>query len=151
MKFLNTMLLAVTVVSFSAGSPLAAQDREAAREEGKTFASEQQRRARSNASTQPDAVRIPGYTSNPAEAGYADNPDRIEGDARAAARSHEGMKAIKDSNARRAKFETDEIKAVIARSKTINEDPLTYTSGMEIGGAEGRCVPLPPSPGSPGR
>ena len=114
MKVLKTLLLAVTAISFSAGSPLAAQDREAAKEEGKAFAGEQQKRARTNASTQPDASRIPGYTSNPAEAGYADNPERIEGDARAVARSHEGMKAIKDSNARRAKFETDEIKAVTA-------------------------------------
>lgn len=151
MKDLKTLLLAVTAISFSAGSPQAAQDRETAREEGKDFANEQQGRARANASTQPNAARIPGYTPNPAEAGYADNPDRIEGDARAAARSHEGMKAIKDSNARRATFEIDEIKAVTTRSKSINEDPLAYTSGMEIGGAEGRCVPLPSSPGSPGR
>ena len=151
MKFLKCLALVVTVISFSAGSPLAAQDREAARKEGKAFANQQQGRARANASTQPDAARVPGYTSNPAEADYADNPERIEGDARAAARSHEGMKAIKDSNARRAKFEIDEIKAVTARSNSINEDPLAYTSGMEIGGAEGRCVPLPPSPGSPGR
>ena len=151
MKFVKILLLAVTAISFSAGSALAAQERDAAREDGKAFASEQQRRARANASTQPDAARVPGYTSNPAEAGYADNPDRIESDARAAARSHEGMKAIKDSNARRAKFDFDEIKTVTARSKSINEDPLAYTSGMEIGGAEGRCVPLPPSPGSPGR
>ena len=42
MKFLNTILIAVTVISFSAGSPLAAQEREAAREEGKSFANEQQ-------------------------------------------------------------------------------------------------------------
>ena len=151
MKIPKSLILAVTAISFSAGSPLAAQDREAAREEGKAFAKEQQKRARANASTQPDAARIPGYTSNPVEESYADNPDRIEGDAQAAARSHEGMKAIKDSNARRAKFEADEIKAVTARSKSISEDPLAYTSGMEIGGAEGRCVPLPPSPGSPGR
>ncbi|MGI9361071.1 MAG: conjugal transfer protein TraN [Parasphingorhabdus sp.] len=151
MKFYISYILAVTVISFSAGSPLAAQNREAARDEGKAFAKEQQGRARSNASTQPDAARIPGYTSNPAETDYADNPERIEGDARAAARNHEGMKAIKDSNARRAKFEIDEIKAVTARSKSINEDPLSFTSGMEIGGTEGRCVPLPPSPGSPGR
>ena len=96
MKVLKTLLLAVTAISFSAGSPLAAQDREAAKEEGKAFAGEQQKRARTNASTQPDASRIPGYTSNPAEAGYADNPERIEGDARAVARSHEGMKAIKE-------------------------------------------------------
>ena len=144
-------LLALSVISFSAETPLAAQDREAAKDEGKAFAQEQQARVRANASTQPDAERIPGYTSNPAEATYADNPDRIEGDARAAARSHEGLKAIKDSNARRAKFEAAEIKAVTARSKSINEDPLSFTSGMDIGGAEGRCVPLPPSPGSPGR
>ena len=98
-------LLALSVISFSAETPLAAQDREAAKDEGKAFAQEQQARVRANASTQPDAERIPGYTSNPAEATYADNPDRIEGDARAAARSHEGLKAIKDSNARRAKFE----------------------------------------------
>lgn len=151
MKVLKTLLLVLSVISFSAGSPLAALDREAAKEEGKAFAQEQQARVRANASMQPDAERIPGYTSNPVEATYADNPDRIEGDARAAARSHEGLKAIKDSNARRAKFEAEEIKAVTARSKSINEDPLRFSSGMEIGGAEGRCVPLPPSPGSPGR
>ena len=151
MEFVKIFILATTIFGVSAGSPLAAQDRETAREEGKDFANEQQGRARANASTQPNAARIPGYTPNPAEAGYADNPERIEGDARAAARSHEGLKAIKDSNARRAKFEAEEIKAVTARSKSINEDPLRFSSGMEIGGAEGRCVPLPPSPGSPGR
>jgi conjugal transfer mating pair stabilization protein TraN len=151
MNLVQHFFLALSVTSFSAETPLAAQDREAAKDEGKAFAQEQQARVRANASTQPNAERIPGYTSNPAEATYADNPDRIEGDARAAARSHKGLKAIKDSNARRAKFEAEEIKAVTARSKSINEDPLSFTSGMDIGGAEGRCVPLPPSPGSPGR
>src|SRR3546814_5369938 len=39
---------------------------------------------------------------------------------------------------------------MLARSRTINETPLDYTSGMSVTGSQGACVPLPPGSASAG-
>src|SRR3546814_9901355 len=39
---------------------------------------------------------------------------------------------------------------MLARSRTINESPLDYTSGMSVTGSQGACVPLPPGSASAG-
>ena len=52
--------------------------------------------------------------------------------------------------ANRARFESDDIEAVIARSLEINKTPLDFTSGMSISDSQGECVPLPPGSGSAG-
>ena len=150
-SFKTFALLGLISAHLTIAPPIHAQDREAAKTEGKAFAGEQKSRAQQSASTTPNASRIPNFSNNPSQSRYADDPDSIEGDATAAARSHEGLKSIKDSSARRAKFSTEDINNTISRAKEINEKPLGYTSGMEIGGSQGRCVALPPSPGSPGR
>src|SRR3546814_13104256 len=50
----------------------------------------------------------------------------------------------------RAQFDPDEIAEMLARSRTINESPLDYTSGMSVTGSQGACVPLPPRSASAG-
>src|SRR3546814_6636215 len=50
----------------------------------------------------------------------------------------------------RAQFDPDEIADMLARSRTINETPLDYTSGMSVTGSQGACVPLPPGSASAG-
>jgi len=42
--------------------------------------------------------------------------------------------------ASRAEFDPQDISDMLARSRTISETPLDYTSGMAVGGAQGTCV-----------
>ncbi len=104
------LVMAASFVCLTVSSHLAAQNRDAAKAEGKAFAKEQIKRAQSEAKTSPDASRVPNFQSAPPQSAYADNPQGIEGDARAAARSHDGYNAVKESQARRARFDPDDIK-----------------------------------------
>lgn len=67
------------------------------------------------------------------------------------ATTNTGYKAMRDSMDRRARFAPQDLDATIARSNVISDDPLAYTSGMAIGGSQGRCVPLPPASGTAAR
>ena len=58
---------------------------------------------------------------------------------------------MRDSMDRRTRFAPQDLDATIARSNVISDDPLAYTSGMAIGGSQGRCVPLPPASGTAAR
>ena len=118
-----------------------------ARADGKAFGQQQAGAAQSAATTQPDAERVPGYSGNPNQSGYFDDPDRLARDAASQASSNTGYQAMRDSSAIRAKFTAVDLDAAIARSKAINGDPLAYTSGMAVTGSQGRCVPLPPASG----
>ena len=133
------------------GSALS-QSTDATRADGKETARELLETARSSASAPVDANRLPNY--DPASVQgletLADDPDRIEANAAAAATSHQGYRAMEDSLASRARFSRDELEEVINRSLAINEEPLAYTSGMAIGGSTGECVPLPPGSASAG-
>jgi conjugal transfer mating pair stabilization protein TraN len=60
-------------------------------------------------------------------------------------------RTMRDSMDRRAQFAPRDLDAVVARSNVINDDPLSYTSGMSISGSQGRCVPLPPGTGTAAR
>jgi conjugal transfer mating pair stabilization protein TraN len=118
---------------------------EAAKAEGKAFGREQAAAAQSAATTRPDAERIPNFSSAPAETRYFDDPASMERDAASQASANTGYRTIRDSLERRARFTPEDLDAVVARSGQISADPLSFTSGMSISGAQGRCVPLPPA------
>ena len=135
--------------------PVSAQDRAQASADGKAFAKEQAQKARSAAMTAPDANRIQGYDANPSAiddlAESRNDPGSLKSKARAAARVHAGYQAIDTSRQRRARFSEQDIQSALSRSTAISAAPLDYTSGMAIGGAKGRCVPLPGGSTSAGR
>jgi conjugal transfer mating pair stabilization protein TraN len=124
---------------------------EAAKAEGKAFAREKAAAAQGAATTAPDAERIPNFGGVPGQSDYFDDPDRMSREAASQATSNTGYRTMRDSMERRARFAPVDLDATIARSLGVSEDPLSYTSGMAIGGTQGRCVPLPPGSGSAGR
>jgi conjugal transfer mating pair stabilization protein TraN len=133
-----------------AGPALAQSSTEPAKADGKAFAREAAAAARAAATTDPDENRLPHYTGDPAQSDFWGDPDRMSREAASAANGNEAYRAMRHSMDRRARFEAEELDAVIARSEVISEDPLAYTSGMSVTGTEGRCVPLPPGSASPG-
>ncbi len=132
-------------------APLAAQDTAAARTDGKTFGKDMAPAAQEAATTEPDASRIPNFTSSPAQSAYFDNPGQMPGDAAGAASSSDGYNAVRSSMDNRASFDPAFIKDATSRSRKIAADPLQYASGMGASGSQSRCVPLPPGIASPGR
>jgi conjugal transfer mating pair stabilization protein TraN len=87
----------------------------------------------------------------PSQSGYFDDPDRMAREAASQATANTGYRTMRDSMDRRAQFAPQDLDAVVARSNVINDDPLSYTSGMSISGSQGRCVPLPPGTGTAAR
>ncbi|MBC2668229.1 conjugal transfer protein TraN [Novosphingobium piscinae] len=134
-------------------APLAAQSTtDAARAEGKAFGRDRAAAAQAAATTAPDARRVPNFGGTPsASSSYFDDPERMSREAASQASSHAGYEAMRSSIDRRARFARVDLDATIARAKLIGTDPLAYTSGMGVGGTEGRCVPLPPGSGSGAR
>jgi len=124
---------------------------EAAKADGKAFGREKAADAQEAATTRPDAGRVPNFGGVPSQSDYFDDPDRMSREAASQASSSTGYRTMRDSIDRRARFAPQDLDAVIARSKTLAKDPLAYTSGMAIGGSQGRCVPLPAGTGSAGR
>ena len=145
-------LALLTGIDVAGMTAAGAQTREEARSDGKAFAKTHAEKARAAASTTPDADSVPNFDREAARSlqDLADEPDAIDNAARRAARSHEGLRTLKESVQRRARFAPQDIEAVIRRAGAIRQAPLDYTSGMAIGGAKGRCVPLPPGSGSAG-
>ncbi|MCB2080890.1 MAG: conjugal transfer protein TraN, partial [Novosphingobium sp.] len=144
--------LLAALVALSGAASIHAQTRDAARADGKDFATELLGEAREAATTNPDAARVPNFDPQATRdlQDLARDPDQIEARGRSAATTSTPMRTIRDSMANRARFEPNEIEDVIARSLAINETPLDYTSGMAISGSQGSCVPLPPGSGSAG-
>ncbi len=149
---MTRMIAAVLALILAVPGASTAQTTEAARADGKQTASDLLESARDAASAPVEARRMPNYDRNAVRGleTLADNPDRIESNAAAAATGHQGYRAMRDSIANRAGFDPQEIKDIIVRSQTISETPLDYTSGMAISGEQGSCVPLPPGSSSPG-
>ena len=150
MKFTQSLRLALLAL-FAVAAPLSAQQQDA-RADGKAFGESLRGEAQTAARSQPDASTLPNYDRNAVRdlETLADDPDRIDSNAAAAATGHQGYRAMSDSIANRARFDSQDIEDVIARSLAINETPLDYTSGMQISGGQGNCVPLPPGSGSAG-
>ena len=144
-------LLAALFALTSAAS-IHAQTRDAARADGKEFATELLGEARDAATTNPDAARVPNFDPQATRdlQDLARDPDQIEARGRSAATTSTPMRTIRDSMASRVQFDPDEIADMLARSRTINETPLDYTSGMSVTGSQGACVPLPPGSASAG-
>lgn len=128
-----------------------AQSTDAAKADGKAFGQTQAGAAQAAAATSPDASRVPNYSASTSQSGYFDDPDAMSRAAASSASANPGYQAMRDSIDRRAKFAPVDLDAAITRSKAISADPLSYTSGMAVGGSQGRCVPLPPSTGTPAR
>ena len=124
---------------------------DAAKADGKAFGRDQAAAAQSAATTNPDANRIPNFGGVPNQSDYFEDPDRMAREAASQASANTGYRTMRDSMDRRAKFNKVDLDAAIARSKTIAEDPLSYTSGMGVSGTQGRCVPLPPASGTAAR
>jgi conjugal transfer mating pair stabilization protein TraN len=142
-------LILLGIASLALASPALAQSTTAdAKSEGKAFGREKASAAQDAATTEPDANRVPGFGGVPGQSGYFDDPDRLAREAASQATSNTGYRTMRDSMDRRARFAPIDLDATIARSDTINEDPLAYASGMSVTGTQGRCVPLPPGAGS---
>ena len=124
---------------------------DAAKADGKAFGKDLGSAAQAAATTQPTADRVPGYGGTPSQSGYFDDPKAMERQAASQASSSAGYQTMRNSMDRRARFNAVDLDATIARSKTIAEDPLSYTSGMGVSSTQGRCVPLPPSSGTAAR
>jgi len=145
---IGTMALAVLTPGTAA---LAQSTTEAARAEGKAFGRDKARAAQTAATTAPDTNRVPNYGGLPDEADYFDDPERMAREAASQAATHTGYRTMRNSMDRRARFAPQDLDAVITRSRLLAEDPLAWTSGMAIGGTQGRCVPLPGGSASAGR
>lgn len=130
-------------------APAAAQTSTAdTKADGKAFGREKAATAQSAATTDLDAERVPNFDGNPQQSGYFDDPDSMAGAATSQTSSHDGYRTMRSSIDNRVRFTPVDLDATIARSKTISEDPLSYTSGMSVSGRQGRCVPLPSASGS---
>ena len=131
--------LLAALVALTGTASIHAQTRDAARADGKNFATELLGEAREAATTNPDAARVPNFDPQATRdlQDLSSDPDQIEARARSAATTSTPMRTIRDSMANRARFEPNEIEEVIARSLAINETPLDYTSGMAISGSQG--------------
>ena len=132
-------------------SPQGPTTTEAAKAEGKAFGREQAAAAQRAATTHPDAERIPNFSNAPAETRLFDDPARMERKAARQANNNPGFRTLRDSMELRARFAPEELDGVIARSARISADPMSYTSGMAVTGAAGRCVPVPPGSSSGAR
>lgn len=132
-------------------APVSAQQQDA-RADGKAFGESLRDDAQQAAQTQPDAIDLPNYDRRAVRGLEAlnDDPDRMESSAAAAAIRHEGYGSVRESITNRARFDSQDIEDVIARSLAINKTPLDYTSGMAVTGSKGACVPLPPGSASAG-
>ena len=124
---------------------------DAAKAEGKAFGRDKASAAQGAATTAPDESRVPNFGGVPSQSDYFGDPNRMAREAASQAPSNTGYRAMRDSMDRRARFEPQDLDAAIARSRLIGDDPLSYTSGMSIGGTQGRCVPLPPGSGTSAR
>ena len=141
------LLAGVLVAPGLAQQPTQKQIRDDARAFGRGLVP----RARAEATTAPDANRIPQFTTNPSQQVYYSNPAALEADAMAQAPSHPGSSTIRQSMASRAAFDPQEIRDTTSLGRAIQDDPNTYVSGFSAGGELGVCRPLPPSETSPGR
>lgn len=150
-RFLLLPLSLACASLLPAGVAHAQTTTQAAKADGKAFGREKAADAQEAATTRPDAGRVPNFGGVPSQSDYFDDPDRMSREAASQASSSTGYRTMRDSMDRRARFAPQDLDAVIARSKTLSEDPLAYTSGMAIGGSQGRCVPLPAGTGSAGR
>jgi len=149
MRVITLLLPMIALIGFA---PLQAQTlTESAKAEGKAFGRTQGTRAQDASTREPDASTVPNFGGIPGQSAYFDDPDRMAPDSGAQSSAHEGYQAMRTSANQRARFAPVDLDATIARAQEVSADPLTYTSGMTVTGAQGRCVPLPSGLASAGR
>ena len=133
-------------------APLHAQTpTESAKAEGKAFGRTQGASAQDASTREPDASSVPNFGGIPSQSAYFDDPDSLAPDSGAQSSVHEGYQAMRASANQRARFDPVDLDATIKRAQEVSADPLNYTSGMTVTGAQGRCVPLPSGNASVGR
>lgn len=150
-KVMLSPVLSLVLALGCPGAALAQLTPADAKADGKAFGQLQAAAAQNAATTQPSAERVPGYEGTPSQSGYFDDPARMSREAASQAASSAGYQTMRQSIDTRAKFNAVDLDATIARSNSINDDPLAFTSGMAVGGTSGRCVPLPRAASSAGR
>lgn len=124
---------------------------QAAKDDGKAFGTVLKPRGEATVQTAPTADSVPNFTAGTQpQSHYFDNPGAMETSGAAQATMHEGSTTVRSSMSSRATFPKVDLDATIARANTINEDPLSYTTGMAAGGTGGTCRQLPPNLSSPG-
>jgi hypothetical protein len=149
MRVIKSLLPVLAMLGLA---PLHAQTAtENAKAEGKTFGRTQGMRAQDASTREPDAATVPNFGGIPGQSAYFDDPDGMTPDSGAQSRTHEGYQAMRASANQRARFAPVDLDATIKRAQEVSADPLTYTSGMTVTGAQGRCVPLPSGLASAGR
>ncbi len=121
------------------------------RDEARAFGRTLVPRVQTEATTQPDADRIPQFTTNPTLQTYYSDPAALEADAMALAPTHPGSSTVQQSITTRATFDPQEIRDATSLGRAVQADPNTYVSGFSANGELGVCRPLPPSEASPGR
>lgn len=141
------LLVAPAVGPARAQQPTQKEMRDEARAFGRTLIP----RVQSEATTQPDADRLPQFTSNPSQQTYYSSPSALEAAAMAQAPSHPGYQSVQQSIGGRATFDPQEIRDSTSLGRAIQADPNSYVSGFSADGQLGICRPLPPSEASPGR
>jgi conjugal transfer mating pair stabilization protein TraN len=144
------LLLAADIAFVAAALAAQAQTTAGARDDGKAFATAIAKQAQAAARRTPDAASVPNFGRTPSQSALFDNPDAIAGAAASAATSHEGYQSVRSSLDRRPRIPISDIQAAIARGQAVAKDPMSYVSGMGIGGGQGRCRELPPSTASRG-
>lgn len=133
-------------------APLHAQTpTESAKAEGKAFGRTQGTHAQDASTREPDASTVPNFGGVPSQSAYFDDPDSLAPDSGTQSSAHEGYQAMRASANQRARFDPVDLDTTIKRAQEVSADPLNYTSGMTVTGAQGRCVPLPSGNGSAGR
>lgn len=146
----GVLIWSIAIASILAGPAFSQTPTEAARadakEFGRTLIPDAQRAGR----TPPNADTMPNYVANPSETRFLDDEATLLPAATAAAPSHQGYGAMRESMTTRPTIAPVDIEETIARSNIIQADANAYVSGMSIDGSQSSCVELPPSVGSPG-
>lgn len=137
-------LFACGAVFLGRGDARAQMTLEQAREEGRALGAAKRNDSALVPSSEAQAQAVPGYagTSLPENA-YFDDPERLEAVAQSDKSSNAPYRMTTDADRARPVFGNAEILATTSRASAIEKDPSAYLDGQDMGGAQGRCVPLP--------
>lgn len=147
---LSLFLAGVLAVLGSSGQAQQPTQKEM-RDEARAFARTLVPRARAEATTEPNADRVPQFTTNPSQQTYYSSPAALEAAALSQAPGHPGYQSVQQSIGSRATFDPQEIRDTTSLGRAVAADPNTYVSGFSANGELGVCRPLPPNSVSPGR
>lgn len=150
-RFRVSLAALAVMLGLALGPAVSSTPQGAARTDGKNFAGTLVPRARTEATTQPDANRIPQFTTNPQPQIYYSSPAALEAAAMSQAPGHPGYQSVQQSIGSRAHFDPQEIRDTTQLGRAVSADPQQYVSGFSADGQTGVCRPLPAGNVSPGR